>query len=50
MSAVVPVLIPNSWAVFDAHHDEIRRYIGRWLDPDVAEDLVAFRPPSSLRP
>jgi RNA polymerase sigma-70 factor (ECF subfamily) len=28
-------------AVFEAHYVEIRRYIGRRLDPDVAEDLAA---------
>lgn len=28
-------------AVFDAHFEEIRRYIGRRLDLDVAEDLAA---------
>jgi RNA polymerase sigma-70 factor (ECF subfamily) len=28
-------------AVFEAHYEEIRRYIGRRLDPDVAEDLAA---------
>ncbi|MFI6506672.1 RNA polymerase sigma factor [Streptosporangium sp. NPDC050855] len=28
-------------AVFDAHYEEIRRYIGRRLDLDVAEDLAA---------
>ncbi|MFI6324240.1 RNA polymerase sigma factor [Nonomuraea sp. NPDC050556] len=28
-------------AVFDAHYPEIRRYIGRRLDLDVAEDLAA---------
>ncbi|NUW43969.1 RNA polymerase sigma factor [Nonomuraea rhodomycinica] len=27
--------------VFDAHYEEIRRYIGRRLDLDVAEDLAA---------
>ncbi|MET9063830.1 RNA polymerase sigma factor [Streptosporangium sandarakinum] len=28
-------------AVFDAHYEEIRRYIGRRLDLDTAEDLAA---------
>ncbi|MFF0870058.1 RNA polymerase sigma factor [Nonomuraea sp. NPDC003560] len=28
-------------ALFDAHYEEIRRYIGRRLDLDVAEDLAA---------
>ncbi|MBB2909532.1 RNA polymerase sigma-70 factor (ECF subfamily) [Streptosporangium becharense] len=28
-------------AVFDAHYEEIHRYIGRRLDLDVAEDLAA---------
>ncbi|MBG0826451.1 RNA polymerase sigma factor [Planomonospora sp. ID67723] len=28
-------------AVFDAHYEEIRRYIGRRLDLDIAEDLAA---------
>ncbi|MFB4289506.1 RNA polymerase sigma factor [Nonomuraea sp. ATR24] len=33
---------PERFAVlFDAHDEEIRRYIGRRLDPDVAEDLAA---------
>ncbi|GAA3257879.1 RNA polymerase sigma factor [Nonomuraea helvata] len=27
--------------VFDAHYEEIRRYIGRRLDIDIAEDLAA---------
>ncbi|GAA4179180.1 RNA polymerase sigma factor [Streptosporangium oxazolinicum] len=27
--------------VFDAHYEEIRRYIGRRLDLDIAEDLAA---------
>ncbi|MEV0150794.1 MULTISPECIES: RNA polymerase sigma factor [unclassified Nonomuraea] len=27
--------------VFDAHYEEIRRYVGRRLDLDVAEDLAA---------
>ncbi|MEU0565284.1 RNA polymerase sigma factor [Nonomuraea sp. NPDC005983] len=27
--------------VFDVHYEEIRRYIGRRLDPGVAEDLAA---------
>ncbi|NRQ34052.1 RNA polymerase sigma factor [Nonomuraea sp. NN258] len=50
-----PVVEPERFAtVFDAHYEEIRRYLGRRLDLDIAEDLaaetflIAFRRRSSF--
>ncbi|MBB5076509.1 RNA polymerase sigma factor [Nonomuraea endophytica] len=42
MSLDGAVADPERFAtVFDAHYEEIRRYIGRRLDLDIAEDLAA---------
>jgi RNA polymerase sigma factor (sigma-70 family) len=55
MSLEGAVADPERFAtVFDAHYEEIRRYIGRRLDLDIAEDLaaetflIAFRRRSSF--
>ncbi|SEG79808.1 RNA polymerase sigma-70 factor, ECF subfamily [Nonomuraea solani] len=42
MSLDGAVADPERFAtVFDAHYEEIRRYVGRRLDLDIAEDLAA---------
>ncbi|MFI7439496.1 RNA polymerase sigma factor [Nonomuraea indica] len=42
MSLDGTVADPERFAtVFDAHYEEIRRYVGRRLDLDIAEDLAA---------
>ncbi|GAA3673482.1 RNA polymerase sigma factor [Nonomuraea antimicrobica] len=42
MSLDGAVADPERFAtVFDAHYEEIRRYVGRRLDIDIAEDLAA---------